>query len=1423
MSDKRSELEKRRGRLTPEQRARVESRLRGAASVAVKSAEIPVREPGVPVPLCYSQEGLFFLERFSPGLPEYNIPFVFRLKGPLDTVILTGAFDEVVRRHEVLRTRFTYESGRVTQVVAVFQSGNLKVESLAVASGQSAKDFSLAKARDLAGTRFDFSAGPLFHAVLYRISEDESLLAMVFHHTIFDGWSMGVFFHELCEVYASHREGRRPQLPELPIQFADYALWQRTRAADGAFQKDLEYWRDRLQGPVSESPFLRPLSVGNVAASRGGLAVRHLDPATTSRLTAFCQEHQTTLFVVLLSIWKTLLFRYSGQGDIWVGTAVAGRRQSQLTPLIGYFVNTIILRTAVEGGLTFGQLLARVHESSLEAQEHQELPFETLVQELKPDRLPGRVPLLQSMFVVQNAPAEDLRLGGVETVSVEVHNGTAKFPLTLMVNEVAQGLRLDLEHELGILDAAAAERLLTHFERLLSDALLHPEKPIAALAFLAAEEEALLIHDWSATERAYPRDSTIPSLFEEQVSRTPQAVALDFRGTILSYEEVNACANRMARCLAARGVQPGHVIAVCMERSPDLVIAILAILKAGCAYLPLDPDHPKKRILQVLEDARPSLFLAPCSGDLLQSVAELGIATYSIEAMCSESESCAPGNLEVSPRGGASLAYIIYTSGSTGGPKGVCVPHRAVLRLVLNTDYIEIKPSHRIGQASNMAFDAATFEIWGALLNGACLVGIPREILLSPRDLKHCLKRERIDALFVTTALFNRIAAREPATFESVGTVLFGGEAVTPKWVRRVLDSGPPRRLLHVYGPTECTTFATWHPVQDVPPDAGTIPIGVPIANTTAYVLGDHMCLVPAGVPGELFLGGDGVALGYWEAPDLTRQRFLADPFSEKQGALLYRTGDLVVRTPDGGIEFVGRLDNQVKIRGFRIEVGEIECILQRCPGVRDAAVVVRNGEAGGKELLAYIVPQEGDTTGTEAIREHLRRQIPDYMIPSLFVRLMELPLTANGKIDKQHLPEPHRSRGEYAGKHERPATETEIKLAALWSEVLDRPQVGRMDSFFDIGGNSLLAIHLMARVEDAFQIQFPLRDLFEYPRLDSQALRIDRIATPEAHPEPEQSETCLMIPVRAEGSRRPLFFVAGAGDVIGTYTTLVSLLDPEQPFYGFPDPMYTSLSASDITVERLAELYLGEIRAKQPTGPYLLGGYSFGAIVAFDMARQLTAAGQEVGLLVLVDTSAGATGQPGFLRSLRSVGPRVRYVGAKLLMCFRRRASLFQDLRIISRIFVSRCSGKTPASKDAPGIREYIIWSLRDTSRLDRIGKQDAESAGDREARLRMLDQPHICRLNRSISAALVSYQAYQFRPYRGSLTLIRAGDNPSYLGGTDSTRGWGKVALGGVDVHIVSGTHDTLFQQPNVAEVARHLRCCLSRAHQEGISGGT
>ncbi|MCC6490662.1 MAG: amino acid adenylation domain-containing protein, partial [Candidatus Hydrogenedentes bacterium] len=1327
MSDKRSELEKRRNRLTPEQRALLEQRLRGGAPAAETGNTVPVRPPGTPVPLSFSQEGLFFLERLSPGLPEYNVPFVFAFKGPLDAALLSRAFDEVVRRHEILRTRFVYDSGRVTQVAGEFQSGSLKVESLAPAERQSALEHALAKARDLARIRFDFGTGPLFQAVLYRVSDSDAVLAIVLHHTVFDGWSMGVLFHELREIYSAFSEVRELQLPELQIQFADYAVWQRDRAANGAFQNDLEYWRARLEGPLPELPFLRPQTAGNVVAPSGGLAVRYLNPATVAAVREFCQGHQTTLFIALLSVWKTLLFRYSGHVDILVGTAVAGRGQSELAPLIGYFVNTIILRTVLEPSLTFQQLLTRVHACTLDAQEHQELPFETLVQELKPDRLPGRVPLLQNMFVVQNAPAEQLALAGIEAETVEVHNGTAKFPLTLMVNEDARGVRLDLEYENGVFDADAAERLLSRFERVLSDAIGHPKKILTELAFLAPEEETLLVHGWNATACEYPGASTISAVFEAQVRNTPHATALVFEGTSLSYEEVNVRANRLARCLAAHGARSGQVIATCMARSSDLVIALMAILKAGCAYLPLDPEHPRTRILQVLRDAKPGLLITQGGGELAQSAGESGILTFSLDAVKDELSSHAPDNLEAARTDGDPLAYVMYTSGTTGGPKGVCVPHRAVLRLVLNTDYIGIAPSDRIAQASNMAFDAATFEVWGALLNGACLVGIPRDVLLSPRDLKKCLQRERIDAIFVTTALFNRIATREPETFKTVGTVLFGGEAVTPKWVKRVLESGPPRRLVHVYGPTECTTFATWHLVQEVDDDAVTIPIGRPIANTTAYVLGDHLCPVPAGIPGELYLGGDGVSLGYWEAPELTCQRFVPDPFAGRQGAMLYRTGDLVKRTPDGAIEFLGRVDDQVKIRGFRIEVGEIENILQQSPGVRDAAVVVRNCDGGDKELVAYYVPQEGDSSGTDGIREYLRQQIPDYMVPSLFVRLMELPLTANGKIDKQHLPEPHQMRGEHTGTKEPPATEHEVALASIWSEVLEGQQIGRTDNFFDVGGNSLLAIHLMSRIEDAFQVQFPLRDLFEYPRLDSQAQRIERLVAPDAQPRSEVSETRLMIPVRAEGSRRPFFFVAGAGDVIGTYTTLVSLLDPEQPFYGFPDPMYTTLSAAEITVERLAELYLCEVRSKQPTGPFILGGYSFGAIVAYEMARQLVSAGEKVGLLVLVDTSAGVRGRPGLMRILRSVAPRTKYVTEKLLMCFRCRASLIQDSRIILRIAMSRLFRKASPTSEEPAIREYIIWSLRDTSRLDRTGRQEPETASIREARLRMLDQPHI------------------------------------------------------------------------------------------------
>ncbi|HYG35059.1 MAG TPA: amino acid adenylation domain-containing protein, partial [Clostridia bacterium] len=703
-------------------------------------------------------------------------------------------------------------------------------------------------------------------------------------------------------------------------------------------QQQLSYWRERLAGhpPVTELPTNRPR--GSSASFRGSCLTRTLGREVMERLKHLASRHDATLFMVLLAAFKALVHRYTQQEDILVGSPIAGRTRVETEPLIGFFVNTLVLRTSLAGNPTFEQLLSRVREVILGAYAHQDLPFERLVEELQPERSLNHMPFTRLMFAVQNSLLEQIELPGVRFQFLEVQSTTSKFDLTLVLQETSRGLVANVEYNSDLFEADTVTRLLQHFETLLHGIVAVPYQRLSELPLLTAAERHQLLVEWNNTATEYPHDKSIQELFEAQVERTPDATAVVFGSQAMTYRELNGRANQVANYLRQFGICPDVPVGLCMRRSGDMVVGLLAILKAGGAYVPLDSTYPKERVAFMLADTRaPVVLTQQC---LLSQVpceqAKVICLDGDWELIARESRSNPP--LAAGPE---SLAYITYTSGSTGQPKGVAVPHRAVIRLVINTNYIQLDATDRVAQVSNISFDAATFEIWGALLNGGQVIGITRDVSLSPEAFASELREQGITALFLTTALFNQLASEVPGAFATLRTVMTGGESHDPKWMRAVLKNGPPQRLANVYGPTENTTFTSYYLVREVDEKASSIPIGRPIGNTQMYILDPYLNPVPIGVPGELYAGGDGLARGYWNRPELTAEKFIPNPFSQRGPARLYKTGDLARYLPDGSIEFLGRRDHQVKIRGFRIELGEIEMMLGRHPAVREGVVTV--------------------------------------------------------------------------------------------------------------------------------------------------------------------------------------------------------------------------------------------------------------------------------------------------------------------------------------------------------------------------------------------------------------------------------------------------------------------------------------------------
>ncbi|HEX5752320.1 MAG TPA: amino acid adenylation domain-containing protein, partial [Archangium sp.] len=1038
------------------------------------------------LPLSFAQQRLWFLEQLEPGKAFYNIPMLVRMEGQLDVVALERSFEELVQRHESLRTVFHEEQGQPVQVIAPEARLPLAVVDLRELPTGEREAEVRRQVRAEVGRPFDLKRGPLLRPLLLRQDEQVHVLMLTMHHVISDGWSMGVLVREMAALYEAHVRGKPSPLPELPVQYADFSAWQREWLQGDVLARQLDYWRQQLTGAPQALTLPTDKPRPTVLTSRGASMTAQLPLELSKALQALGHEAGATPFMVLLAAFQVLMSRYSGQDDISVGSPIAGRGRSEVEGLIGFFVNTLVLRSRLSPQQSFRELLAQVKETTLGAYAHQDVPFEKLVEELKPERDQSRTPLFQVMFGLQNAPMPELKLPGLKLQAIEPESQTSKFDLTMSAGETPAGFSLWLEYNTDLYEASTARRMLEQMQVLLEGIAAAPDRKLRELPLLSGAERQQVLVDWNQTHTDFPRQPSIHQLFEQRVLRHPQAIALEFGETQLSYGELDSRANQLAHLLASKGVRSGELVGICVERSADLVVGLLGILKAGAAYVPLDPAYPQQRLAFMLEDTQARVVVA--QRHLAQA---LPLGDRSLICLDEDQQLIGQQSTQQLVRSVDSMqaAYVIYTSGSTGKPKGVCVPHQAVVRLVRNTNFIELMETDRVGQASNASFDAATFELWGALLNGARVVGVPKEIALDARALGEHLERTRINVLFVTTALFNQVARERPQSFSVLRQLHFGGEASDPKWVREVLQKGAPGKLLHVYGPTESTTFATWYHVQQVPEGITTIPIGAGLSNTTLYVLDRNGQPVPVGVPGELYIGGEGLAWGYLHRPELTAEKFVPHPFATQPGERLYRTGDIVRWLPEGSLEFVGRVDSQVKVRGFRIELGEVESALVGYPAVGEAVVMVREDTPGDKRLVGYVVAREGQGLEISELKAYLKDRMPDYMVPAALVKLDKLPLNPNGKVDRKALPVPDRveTNREYVA----PRNDTERMLAELWAEVLGVARVGIHDNFFDLGGHSLLATQALSRIRSTFQVELPLRDFFGEPTIANIAVRI--------------------------------------------------------------------------------------------------------------------------------------------------------------------------------------------------------------------------------------------------------------------------------------------------------------------------------------------
>jgi amino acid adenylation domain-containing protein len=1035
------------------------------------------------LPLSYAQQRLWILDRLNTDGSAYHIPVVFRLQGTLDVEALRRSINEIVKRHEALRTIFTAVDGEPQQtILPELEIVIPMVDVRHLVAGEREAELERIAAEN-SHQSFDLARGPMLRAVIVKLDDEDHALCLTLHHIISDGWSSGVFVQEFASLYEAFAAGRTPALPPLKVQYADFAIWQREWLNGNVKERHLAYWRKQLgkNVPVLELPTVKPRPA--VQTLRGATESLQLSRSLTDSINELSRQQNATLFMVLLGALQVLLSRYARQEEIVVGTPIANRNRAEIEPLIGVFVNTLVLRTDLSGDPSFSSLLRRVREASLGAYAHQDLPFEVLVDDLQPRRDVNRTPLFQVMLVLQNAPFESLRLPRLTISVLPLANRTVKFDLTLSARESENGLGLRLEYNTDIFDSAYIKRMLEQYEILLQGVVQNLELPVSRLPLLSENEKQELLTALQGASR-YPAATTLHELFEACALATPEAVAVVCEGRPLSYRELDQQANQIANRLRRLSVGPESLVSICLERSEALVVAILGVLKAGAAYVPLDPASPPERLAFLMEDTRSPVLITmqPLLDRLSGHSARVLLLDADRENL--REESVERPDVETSPD---NLAYVIYTSGSTGQPKGTLVTHYNVTRLFEATDsWFNFNERDVWTLFHSYAFDFSVWEIWGALLYGGRLVVVPYTVSRSPAAFYELLTNEQVTVLNQTPSAFRQLMQAEVELRVSpdldLRLIIFGGEALELQslkpWFDRHGDTRP--QLVNMYGITETTVHVTYRPLTagDLTTAPGSV-IGRPIPDLQVYILDKHMEPVPLGVPGEMFVGGAGVARGYLNRPDLSAQRYVPDPFSFTPGQRLYRTGDLARSLPGGDVEYLGRLDQQVKIRGHRIELGEIETTLNQHPEIRESVVVARDDAATKtSRLVAYVIPVQSTALSVDELRRWLKRTLPDYMIPASFVTLQSLPLTANGKVDYRALPEADSARPELGDGYVAPRSESERVLAEVWAEVLGIERVGVNDNFFDLGGDSILSIRVNAKAGQR-GLTFPLQEIF--------------------------------------------------------------------------------------------------------------------------------------------------------------------------------------------------------------------------------------------------------------------------------------------------------------------------------------------------------
>jgi aspartate racemase len=1326
-----------------EKQERIRKYLQARMSHRAEDAPAIARGERGPAPLSFAQEQIWLHGQFAKDL--YNESVTVYRRGPLDLATLRRSLAEIIRRHEAWRTTFKAVDGQAMQIVQPPFEPAIEAVDLRHLAQEKRETEALRRAREQARVPYDMERGPLLRAMLVRLGEEEYRFYLFLHHIIFDGFSIyRVFLPELVTVYNAFLAGRPAPLPELRLQYADFARWQRESLGSAQLNESRAYWSAQLDGelPVLELPTDHPRPA--MQSFRGAMQRFAFSKDLSDRLHQLAQRENTSFFTTILAGFAALLRRYSGQQDFVIGTVTSGRKRSELEALLGCFQNPLALRLKLAGDPSFRDLLAHAREVTLGALSHDDAPFERLVEELSVRRDTSRNPLFPVMFSL--VPPTAAFESGWDLNQLDLEIGTAKFDLDLELDDRPEGLFGRFVYSTDLFDASTMERMAGHFETMLEAIVADPEQEISRLPMLTAAEKQQLA-DWNQTDVEFPRDFCMHELVEAQAARTPGAIAVEHGGQRLTYRELEQRANQLAHFLRKRGVERESRVGICLRRSLELPVALLAVLKAGGACVPLDPAYPKERLAYMLEDSQTSLVLT--QPGLLAEVTDFDaeIVTLDPDWKLFSSESSEPARSGAKPD---NLAYVIYTSGSTGKPRGVLLSHLGLVNHnTAAVDLFGITPADRMAQFASISFDIAIEEIFPTWIAGAALVIREEDASLAVGDFLRWVSERKVTALDLPTAYWHELVGElSESTLrlpESLRIVIVGGEkASSAKLAAWRKIAGSRVRWVNTYGPTETSVIVTAFEPKNSEEIPAVLPIGRPIANTKIHILDPNLQPLPVGIPGDLYVAGPGLARGYLNRPEVTAEKFIADPFNSQPGARMYKTGDVARYLASGEIEFAGRTDDQVKIRGYRVELKEIESVLGTYPAVREVVVVARENEAGEKNLIAYVVPsREQAPTGSE-LRTYLKQRLPHYMVPSAFVLLEAMPKTPNGKLDRRGMPAPKPADFTEPNEYVAPSDELETQLTKIWAVVLSKESIGIRDNFFDLGGHSLLAARLMHRIEQTLGQRLPLAALLQAPTIEQFAGLLRQ--------EGWSASWSSLVAIQPEGSRPPFFCVHGVGGNVVGFRDLARHMGTYQPFYALQPQGLDGKRPCLTSVAEMAERYIREIRRVQPEGPYRIGGYSFGGLVAYEMAQQLRAQEQEVSLLALFDT------YPGKMES---------------------RASQMRNL------------SKLPLKEALTFIVKkgsFVLMTLRKRLELSRLPRP-----------LRNVRQ-----------ACAQAAAGYDVQPYEGQVTLFRVKEKSA--GSLDDPYAiWWRVAAGGVDLREISGDHLSLLKEPQVRLLAEELNDAL------------